>query len=155
MLNHHTKDAHSAGARQMFVCEYCARQFNSKAQLNIHLKLHRDTESPSKPIEKSKCSVCGSHVKKMKDHMLVHTDPVKCTECDVTLASQLSYRSHFYKFHKNGGANHQCHLCTKSFRNASDLQVHRINFIFLYSEISQLKRCLSGPHQRSYARKKA
>lgn len=80
-----------------------------------------------KPKQKAQCPTCGAwlaHIYRLKMHMLIHTDPVKCDECDVTLAHQQSYRRHFYQFHKDGGTNHKCHLCTKSFRTASDLQVH-------------------------------
>lgn len=103
-----------------------------KCNLNTHLKLH--TGEMQKRKEKIQCSVCGEQVLKygIKRHMLIHTDPVKCQECNLTLLNQQSYEHHQREFHLNAGVLFPCQLCPRTFRRQRTLRVKKKNYFNFY-----------------------
>lgn len=86
-----------------------------------------NSDTNSKTEKKAQCTICSAwlcDMKKLKHHMLTHTDPVKCDQCGAKLLNQQSLYSHNRRVHFNGGINHKCHICRKSFRSLSDLNDH-------------------------------
>lgn len=122
LLKAHIRNRHE----QIEICEYCAKTFANKSALKTHLRKHSEENLSAKLKEKVQCTDCSAWLANRSAysfHKLIHTDPIKCEKCHVTLSNQQSLYSQNLKFHKNGGLNHKCCICSKSFRCLSDMQV--------------------------------
>lgn len=127
LLNIHLETHKEKPTEKEEICEYCAKRFSYKHGLQKHIQTVH-LKKPQKPKEKVQCVVCGgwyAEKKYLERHMVIHSsEPVKCDLCETTLANKRSFDSHNRMFHKNGGLNFECHLCSKKFRIKSDLQVN-------------------------------
>lgn len=75
-------------------CNVCDFKSKTKSGLNVHLSTHRTGSS-----EEATCDICGmrfSHRRRLKAHLLCHSDIRK----------------------------HQCPYCESSFKRSKDLKAH-------------------------------
>lgn len=106
------------------ICEYCAKLFRTKSALASHLKTHSKSQAKeAKPGVK--CTVCNVWIYGIfRQHMEMHTDPVKCEKCDLMFSNKRKLLSHKRQFHLD--KKYKCHLCSKAFSRKYEMEVTTI-----------------------------
>ncbi|KAG4077404.1 hypothetical protein HA402_009805 [Bradysia odoriphaga] len=100
-------------------CHICSTSFVKETELNVHMKVHTETEWL--------CHLCGKKLMNKRNlihHYRVHSDekPFACDECGRTFASKEKWKLHA-KGH-SGIRPHSCTHCDKSFIQKGHLVKH-------------------------------
>ncbi|KAG4075650.1 hypothetical protein HA402_003475 [Bradysia odoriphaga] len=100
-------------------CDICATQFDKEGQLNVHSKVHNQTEWL--------CHLCGAKLSNKRNlmvHYRLHTGkPFQCDECGRKFSTKAKVNSHA-KIHTDAGRPHQCTICQKAFIQKVHLAGH-------------------------------
>lgn len=136
-LKQHQVRAHSDTAAQ-FICDSCGQSFKVKVDLLVHIKrkhntdihicrycgksvtdLHSHEWKHKKRAEmanlKFSCHLCIKKFQnqtRLDNHLLLHKQGYKCTECNVVVTSSRQLEYHKYRVHKPGTT---CPICKKVF----------------------------------------
>lgn len=106
-------------------CFRCKQTFGSEIWLKDHLChsvfLPKAVPSP-KQMSCLTCPMVFSDVNQFREHLLSHTNSVKCHICGAHFRSQLHLQSHIDK-HKNKPSL-QCPHCPRNFKLKSRLKIH-------------------------------
>ncbi|CAB3383589.1 Hypothetical predicted protein [Cloeon dipterum] len=104
-----------------YQCSECKMTFQGKRrEFKAHLKQHEANAEVS-----YECNQCGKSFSKkfqLKDHILIHTQPLRCTECPRTFARSYQLDQHL-KSHR-GEKPFRCKLCDVAFSSSGNLKVH-------------------------------
>lgn len=137
------------GGREVFVCEYCNKQYASRTSIKLHTVM---AHSETKPFQCAECGKGFAFKSQMISHTRMHTGerPFACQTCGKTFSAMLnlvqhnrihtgerpfecsfcgnrfSQRSHLQTHVRThtGEKPYHCHLCTKSYKNRLDLRIH-------------------------------
>lgn len=104
----------SSGALE---CSRCKQTFQSEVWLKDHLchSIFLPKTIPStKPLSCLSCPKVFTEVKEFREHLMSHTNSVKCHVCGAHFRSELNLQTHMDK-HENK-PSFQCPHCPKSFR---------------------------------------
>lgn len=136
LKQHHVR-AHSDAAAQ-FICDSCGQSFKVKVDLLVHIKrkhntdvhicrycgksvtdLHSHEWKHKKRAEmanlKFSCHLCIKKFQnqtRLDNHLLLHKQGYKCTECNVVVTSSRQLEYHKNRVHKPGTT---CPICKKVF----------------------------------------
>ena len=102
-----------------FQCTLCARAFKHKGDLNRHMFTHSD----EKPF---KCTHCEASFKRnsiLTTHLLTHLDNIECHFCGERFKTQMKFRAHVGRFHRNNRPG-QCTQCDTTFKWKWNLKHH-------------------------------
>lgn len=118
--------------KRVYHCMACGRKFNYLSNLRRHLKTHRK-EKQSKARKKSihrisnsyECYVCRKCIKqksKLIEHFRIHSGekPFACNFCKMKFSQSNILKTHTLRKHK-----YSCDLCNSSFKNTSNLVLHK------------------------------
>lgn len=102
-----------------FPCKTCDKVFKHSSGLYNHIRNNHKLKST-----KTLCSVCGSYVSNIYNHMMRHTGekPYPCNQCDKRFASKPQLKQHLLVH--SGLKPFVCSVCAKAFNNLYNLQVH-------------------------------
>ncbi|KAH3785077.1 zinc finger protein 91-like [Dreissena polymorpha] len=132
------------GARN-FVCHLCGKDFLRQHSLQKHIKVvHMEVRS------QYTCNLCGNNYKtkfSLSTHLKIHRNQrdYMCGICLRSFVQKKPYLDHMEKHKKNSGTKRKalfvqpsefCHLCPKTFANATGLKRH-----LRKHELGLLKRC--------------
>lgn len=108
-----------------WICEYCAKSFNTKYKLTLHLRSHTN-------VRPFKCSQCTASFKQQTDlntHLRsIHSNdrPFTCTDCGLSFKIPNSLRSHRKRMHNHKGML-TCSECHKRLMCNSELKDHMVS----------------------------
>ncbi|CAK1546757.1 unnamed protein product [Leptosia nina] len=123
-LSTHKTSVHPESlTKKRYACPFCALEYASRGQLNLHLKEHGVTND-------CLCDQCGKvlkDVKRLAAHKLQHSTarPYMCGKCNKTFAKKYNW-----KIHQNTHTNeklYKCLICEKAFSQQSALNRHTVS----------------------------
>ena len=119
-LKRHIKLVHDKF--KAYICDTCGKAFQSKGNLNMHIKIHTEEKQ-------HECHLCGKkflrphhlqgHIE--KTHMGVRRYP--CPKCDKKYKNASSLNQHDRIFHL-GIKENKCHLCGNAYGQRVELKLH-------------------------------
>lgn len=143
----HRKHAESHGEKIEKKCQLCNKTFNTDRHLQNHLNSHKELKFPceyccriyqtlyrlKRHIKRAHipnvCEDCNEvfydraiYTKHKKEHN--EEKPIICRYCSKAFDKPKNLSEHERLQHKVDGLVHQCHLCDKTFINASLLKNH-------------------------------
>nr|XP_046273123.1 zinc finger protein 62 homolog isoform X2 [Scatophagus argus] len=125
--------------RKSFRCSVCAKTFNHKGNLNIHMRTHTGV----KPFSCSFCSKGFTQKVGLDYHLKTHTGekPFSCSLCSKTYRHKGALTYHMATH--TGLKPFSCSDCGKKFRGTSQLKIHKC-----VGESSQCLRSQSDKHKK-------
>ncbi|KAJ8283220.1 hypothetical protein COCON_G00020700 [Conger conger] len=119
LINTHTGMGIHTG-EMLYKCTQCEKSFDTKLDLNQHLKTHKG----KKPYKCTECGKFFSQVGHLISHQRIHTGerPYLCTECGKSF-SQIPHLTRHQRIH-TGEKPYECTQCGKCFFSKSDLNSH-------------------------------
>ncbi|XP_055625495.1 zinc finger protein 62-like [Toxorhynchites rutilus septentrionalis] len=78
------------------------------------------------PKEKTKCPICGSLLRNIRAHMLIHEKvrPHQCTKCPKNFTSSNKLQCHINGVHLKI-RDHECEICGKAYSEKNNLKRHQ------------------------------
>lgn len=119
-LRIHVRSIHERHYRQ--VCHICAKVYNSKHSLLMHLKNHSEVKEP-----RVTCRICGrsyKNVRGLNSHIATHNQGnqiFQCPHCPRISPNRNALAKHIGSIHNF--KIHKCHLCDREFKRALVLKV--------------------------------
>ncbi|CAG0889355.1 unnamed protein product [Cyprideis torosa] len=119
----HKREAHNG--LPVFPCPMCERKFLTDTKLDRHLAVRHEVPSPSQPVTRYPCSVCGKtfktarHAKRHSEQ--VHGTKVTCTLCNYSIP-EAGYEAHMKKHEQFPDTT--CIECGKTCLNIDQLRQH-------------------------------
>lgn len=120
MKNHNCVPiAQQQSGQSRFTCKKCNKVFKYSSGLSNHNRLVHKLKNV-----KVLCSVCGSYVANIYNHMFRHSGekPYVCNQCDKRFSSKPQLKQHLLVH--SGLKPFVCSICGKTFNNLYNLQVH-------------------------------
>ncbi|XP_063701353.1 oocyte zinc finger protein XlCOF26-like [Culicoides brevitarsis] len=145
-----------------WICEYCAKCFNSKYKLTLHSRSHTN-------VRPYKCTQCPASFKQQTDlntHVKsLHSDdrPFECKDCGMSFKIPNSLRSHRKRKHHQESML-ECSECHKRVMCSSELKEHMAIYhrgernhackfcTKTYTKAYHLRRHMQDAHQELYAK---
>ena len=115
---------------RQFVCEICAADFKTKANLKTHTR-----EVHQRVVEDVSCSFCGekfSRKRNLQSHILKKHKAAECRKCQLTFQTGYELEKHRWKEHNTQAF---CEICGKVFQGKEMLSCyHLLIILFLQVE---------------------
>eukprot|EP01083_Nonionella_stella_P081234 223640_1 len=113
----HQKRMHAYGDKE-FLCPHCPKKFTMECLLTQHLYKHATVQ----------CKICKkmfTKVESLLDHEKRHQcKPLKCGQCDKTLATKNGLRTHILSHEKESNRRFPCLKCGVEFERKELLEKH-------------------------------
>lgn len=119
----HTHSPNSPEAK--WICEYCAKCFNTKYKLTLHSRSHTNV----RPYQCSQCPASFKQKTDLNSHLMsLHSDdrPFLCKDCGLSFKIPNSLRSHRKRKHHQNGMK-TCSECHKKLMCSAELKEHMVS----------------------------
>merc|ERR1719273_1825463 len=124
-LGKHLKNVHQIGQKEdEFICEICARSFQTKQYLRVHMRVHRDRDI--------KCTLCDKAFRwesGLKSHMAAEHSQLgqlyNCEFCGKQFKDKGNLKSHMAAEHSQLAQLYNCEFCGKQFEDKGNWKSHR------------------------------
>ncbi|XP_022254747.1 zinc finger protein 423-like [Limulus polyphemus] len=123
---HHLKTAGSEKATINLFCTYCKKTFNSRSELETHMKIHAIS------AQTQTCNVCDkvfSSAVTMAEHKLIHSTEARgsvCATCKTNVHSEKEFIDHMQK-HSGDSLPAPCIVCKQTLVSEEEFKLH-VNF---------------------------
>lgn len=117
-LKDHVNSKHLNIEKQLFVCEYCGKEYKKKSDMNEHTNTH--TGNPT-----SRCEICQETFNTKtayREHINIHNKKHECPDCGKCFGNARNLERH-EKAH-NGIKDFQCSVCANPYTSLRSLQKH-------------------------------
>lgn len=136
----------SASKLDQFVCDFDAKIFNSKIELNLHMRQHflkincefcgievsprcmtQHIKDFHSVIRKYQCNLCENSFKNLnglRAHIKNHNKKFECEICFKMFPTQGHLKQHKKRCHENPG-NYECEICNKKFNTRQAILIHQ------------------------------
>ena len=115
-------------SNDIYICEYCARCYDSEKQLKIHIRCkHKKKEAEEEAFMCSDCKRTFVHRWELNKHLYVHIqEPLfECATCGQKFKRRKALVHHYEMFHdEKQKALFQCKHCPQTFKFKSNLTRH-------------------------------
>lgn len=122
-----------------FKCQFCDKEFNRKARLQMHIRYVHEKD---RPFECDVCLKCFTRKEDLNRHAVLHTGekPHQCPQCKKTFAIKPSLKLHMLTHTKEEPRS--CHDCGRAFIRRDCLlrhmrKKHRDNLPKLMDELEK------------------
>merc|ERR1712079_155517 len=126
LLNLHVKRQHCKNndARELFVCQHCPAQFQSKTSLNNHIKYKHSGNKPLYTCQS--CSLSFYFKSDLERHAITHngSKSMSCADCDFVCKRKSELIRHRKHVHDENSPFNECNICGYKTKNADHFKRH-------------------------------